>query len=324
MSELANRCRDRWPSILPALGIILPKKMLLKPHRNGPCPVCAGVDRFQFTDKDGSGRWYCRGCGEGGDGIRLVERVLGLGFHEAACRIEEVLGIRPRETGAPIIIAPLPEKIVDINIDTDAPLQPWRKAGPLTRSTAGSGYFESRGLALTDAEMAALRFRERAWHWPSQSWLPCVVALVAMHDGTGLCGHQTFVRPNGTGKAEVERPRLFPKGARPIHGGVWFGRANPKLEFLIAEGIETVLSALRLCAASSGCAAVSALGLSKLILPPEARRVRIFADRDADGKGLRAAREAQQRWQGEGRQVRVSQPNQLGDANDILRRRLGL
>jgi putative DNA primase/helicase len=60
-------------------------------HKNVPCPMCGGRDRFQFTDK-GWGRWYCRGCGEGGDGVRLVERMKSVDFRAAAKLIEGVIG----------------------------------------------------------------------------------------------------------------------------------------------------------------------------------------------------------------------------------------
>jgi putative DNA primase/helicase len=320
MSCLADRCRRRWPSILPALGIRLPDKMLLS-HRNGSCPICGGTDRFQFTDKE-VGRWHCRGCGEGGDGIRLVERVFGINFLEAATRIEGIVGggSIPQE---PVIIIPTREEPAPVS-DTDKPLQPWREAVPI-RQTAVERYLVGRGLTLDDAEAASLRLHPQLWHWPTQMRMLAMVALVALHDGTELCAHATFLARNGLGKAEVEWPKLFPKDSHPVGGGVWFGRAEAGREFVVAEGIESALSAMRLSGAPSGVAAMSAIGLERLVLPSEARRVRIFADRDVDGKGLRAALAARRRWQGEGRTVAVKVAAVVGeDANDVLRRRLGI
>jgi putative DNA primase/helicase len=169
-----------------------------------------------------------------------------------------------------------------------------------------------------------LHYRDAAWHWPTGSTWPCVIALVRRHDGIELCAHQTFIEPDGSGKAPVEKPRLFPAGGAPAGGGVWFGAPDPEREFLVAEGIESTLSAMRLYGAESGVAGLSADGVRKLILPPEARRVRIFADNDELGQGLAAAVEARRRWRAEGRRVAISHAQAVGeDANDVWRRRNG-
>ena len=76
-------------------------------------------------------------------------------------------------------------------------------------------------------------------------------------------------------------------------------------------------------AATSGCAALSAHEIHSLILPPNAKRVRIFADHDELGQGFIAAREAWGRWRAEGRHVAVTVADNVGeDANDVLTRRL--
>jgi hypothetical protein len=51
----------------------------------GPCPLCRGTDRFSVHPaKD---VWNCRGCGIGGDAIRLVRNVEGCGFLQAVERL---------------------------------------------------------------------------------------------------------------------------------------------------------------------------------------------------------------------------------------------
>jgi putative DNA primase/helicase len=307
MSEIADRCRNHWTPILAALSVLDEKALR---HRDVPCPVCGGRDRFRYTDK-GYGRWFCRGCGRGGDGLALVMHVRGIDFVQATTLIESVLGSSSSTWGAS---------------SNDKPrdlLKPWREATPLTRSSAAWRYFENRGLALTDAETVPLRYRDAAWHWPTGSTWPSVVALVRHHDGTELCAHQTFIKPNGSDKAPVEKPRLFPKGGKTDGGGVWFGTPDPEREFLVGEGIESTLSAMRLYRAVSGCAALSDGGISRLLLPHDVRRVRIFADHDELGQGLAAAVAARLRWRSEGRQVAISHAKNVGeDANDLWRRRV--
>jgi putative DNA primase/helicase len=306
--ELADRCRGRWPSILAQLGLGLDDKALA--HKNTACPMCGGRDRFQFSDKD-VGLWHCRGCDEGGDAVRFVMRMRRIGFKEAAELIETVVGRAPQSFsynkggGKP-----------------KDPLKPWGQASPELLDSTVDIYLKGREIHLTALEARSLRFHPALWHWPTSSRWPAMLALVKLADGTELTTHQTFLEPDGSGKAPIDRPRLFPAGASPAAGGVWFGEPDPEREFLVAEGIESLLSALRIFSASAGCAALSAMGVSRLILPQEVRRVRVFADNDQFGRGLSAAREAYRRWRAEGREVAVSIADRVGeDANDVLKRR---
>jgi putative DNA primase/helicase len=67
-------------------------------------------------------------------------------------------------------------------------------------------------------------------------------------------------------------------------------------------------------------AALSAGGIERLILPPLplAAVVIIAADHDWNGVGERAARNAAERWIGEGRRVRIAMPREPGDFNNVL------
>jgi putative DNA primase/helicase len=203
------------------------------------------------------------------------------------------------------------------------PLKPWQMARcPDVRGTLLETYFKSRALVLTDVEAAALRFDPGAFHWPTRGWWPVMIALVKRADGAELAAHQTFIARDGYGKAPVDRPRLFPGGSAPNGGAVWFGAPCPDQEFLVGEGVESTLSAMRLTDTLSGCAALSTLGIRRLILPPEAKRVCIFADRDPADQRFNAARVACARWRSEGLEVRITLPERIGeDANSILVRR---
>jgi hypothetical protein len=104
---------------------------------------------------------------------------------------------------------------------------------------------------------------------------------------------------------------------------VWFGTVNPDCELVVGEGIESSMSAARLYHAAASVAALSAVGIRNLILPPEAKLVRVFADHDPDGKGVAAATAACRRWREEGRAVVVVQAREAGgDANDLWQRRI--
>lgn len=151
-----------------------------------------------------------------------------------------------------------------------------------------------------------------------------MVALVKRYDGLPLTVHQTFLARDGSGKAPIERPRLFPSGASPLGGGAWFGRLTEGAEAVVSEGIESCLSALRLLNLEAGVAALSTRGIRSLILPEKARRIAIFADRDPGGEGLEAAWAAKRRWTIEDHVIRIEAPDATEDANDIWKRRAGL
>ena len=204
------------------------------------------------------------------------------------------------------------------------PMKSWRNAAPLVRDCIADRYPKRRGIELTDDERGRLRFSPALWHWPTQTKWPAMLARVSLATGDELTAHQTFLEPDGSGKAPLgKQARLFAAGGKPIGGGVWFGEADSNREFIVAEGIESTLSAMRIFDVTAGCAALSEIGIRRLILPSTARRVRIFADHDELGQGLAAAREAGRRWLAEGRAVAVSISPTVGeDANDLwLRKR---
>jgi putative DNA primase/helicase len=154
--------------------------------------------------------------------------------------------------------------------------------------------------------------------WCSMSRTARLLGLVE-HVERGIVGiHRTYLRIDGTAKADI--PRDWQKRALgPIGGGaVRLGMPQPGAWFAVGEGIETILSVMTACAVP-GWAALSAGGLRALILPPEATHVVVCADNDLNGIGQRAAHDAAERWLFEGRRVRLAIPPDAGtDFNDLL------
>jgi hypothetical protein len=208
------------------------------------------------------------------------------------------------------------------------PLKSWRNSYVVFHGTWTAIYLLRRGLILTDAEITQFHTHPRLWHWPTQTKWPAMLALVRKWTDSGFTDTtvaQTFLAHDGSSKAPIITPRLFPAGVNPVGAGVWFGEPDREREFVVAEGVESLLSALRLIGAVDGCAALSALGIRELILPAAARQVCVFADNDENKQSFAAARAAYRRWRNEGRDVRVMLPDRVGaDANDLLRQRLGL
>ena len=180
-------------------------------------------------------------------------------------------------------------------------------------------YLGTRGFRprdLPDETRAHLYFHPHC-PYPGGPDLPAMIGLVehVVHGRVGI--HRTFLRESGLGKADIKPDRA---SLGPIKGGaVRLGAVRPSIELVIGEGIETVLSVMHACGLP-GWAALSALGIEKLILPPEATRVLVCADHDVNGTGQRHAREAAERFLAEGRRVRIALPKKPDtDFNDLLR-----
>ena len=257
----------------------------------------------------------------------------------AGCAQSAVIGALRREGlwgGAIVLGSKRDNSNADTTDTTDAPTPPilgagrdpmrsWRRAMPFSRGCVANLYLERRGLDLTDGEACSLRFWPSLWHWPTRTRWPAMLARVTSAAGEELTTHQTFIAADGSGKAPLgDKARLFVAGSGWAGGGIWFGDAAPEREFIVAEGIESLLSALRLLGAVAGCAALSEGGIRRLVLPPAVKMIRIFADHDAKGQGLAAAQAAKRRWTAEGRTVAISISPVIGwDANDTLLHRLG-
>ena len=134
-AALAELCKGRWPDILRRLELLSSAALA---GRDQPCPTCGGHDRFRFTDK-GFGRWFCRGCGMGGDGLRLVQTIKRVDFQTAAALVETVVGK---------VDAPDARKIPDKgkSAKPSDPMKPWREAGPYLTDSPIDRYFRPRAL----------------------------------------------------------------------------------------------------------------------------------------------------------------------------------
>lgn len=261
----------------------------------GRCPACDYPGTFSVREGNG-GRalFFCASCQ---DREALAEAVARATGQEARpdCRDDaDKATVRLRKA--------------------EAGLRLWRGSDPAA-GTLAAIYLAARGLPdLTVSP--ALRFRGDTWH-PEGGRYPAMVALVSDANGAGVAVHRTYLRRDGSGKANVEPPRA---ALGPIRGGaVRLYDYDPGKPLVVGEGIETAASA-GLLLGLPAWAALSAGNLAKGLVPPaEARRVVVAADPDSAGR--KAARDAWIRWRAEGREVRVALPDSAGDFNDLLRKR---
>lgn len=93
--EVKLKANGQWQTILSNLGAEVPL------NKHTACPHCGGKDRFRFDDKDGNGTFICNQCGSG-DGLDLVQRVLGVRVTEAAKAVADIIGIDTRSANPPV------------------------------------------------------------------------------------------------------------------------------------------------------------------------------------------------------------------------------
>jgi hypothetical protein len=194
-----------------------------------------------------------------------------------------------------------------------------RSCRPITAGSPPSNYFQGRGCVPPENNVL--------WHptlqHPSGHVGPGIVAIVTdVLTGERINLHRTWLKPDGSGKAEIDKPRLLLKGHRK-HGGVV--RLWPDEEvstgLCIAEGLETALTTAHGFTPVWAC--IDAGNLAAFPVLPGIESLTIVADHDKPnpktGKraGIEAAEACAERWLSAEKEVRIWRAGTEGqDFND--------
>ncbi len=191
----------------------------------------------------------------------------------------------------------------------DYALCTWREAQPAT-GTLVETYLRHRGL--TGDIPLTLRYGHDLKYERSGLTLPAQVAAVQASDRRVIAIHRTFLRLDGRGQAQIEKPKMALGSLG--NGAVRLGHAGPALG--IAEGIETALSASQIFDIPVW-AALSVGRLPSIWLPPDVIEVQVFGDNGE--RGHEGAEKARQAFNEQGRRVVLRfPPDRFGDWNDAL------
>lgn len=191
-------------------------------------------------------------------------------------------------------------------------LRLWHASEPAWQ-TLTMGYLMSRGFNPELSRLPELRFMFDCPH-PEGGRLPAMIALVRDANGEPCAIHRTYLKLDGSGKADIE-PQKATLG--PYWGGA-IRLAPMAAEMVIGEGIETSIAAAVLTKLPPWAAIAAGNLATGMILPVGIRSVVIAVDRDPAGE--RAANSAAARWRAEGRHVRLLIPDTPGtDAADLMR-----
>ena len=184
----------------------------------------------------------------------------------------------------------------------------WSETLPIDGSIADH-YLRQRGITCELPD--TLRFHPHCWHLTGKR-LPAIVAVI--NGVAGFAVHRTYLKPDGSGKAQVEPAKAMLGSA---HGGaVRLTEAHGPL--VVAEGIETALSLTcgLLDKSASVWAALSTAGVQGLRLPINPSELIIASDGDVAGR--EAAHALAVRADGLGWKVSLLPAPDGQDWNDVL------
>ncbi|MCS3497484.1 phage/plasmid primase-like uncharacterized protein [Bradyrhizobium japonicum] len=281
----------------------------------GPCPLCAGTDRFSIhADKD---VFNCRACGgKGGGAISFLMWIDGVGFREA---VEALIGPAQVNRVPPVYLAAPASKG---SKDHDRHQRKkaawlWSQRLPITGTIAETYLREARGIAAGPLPVTL------AFLPPSKpAHFPAMISAFAMADEIepGVLGeprgveavHLTLLRSDGSGKADA-KPNKMMIGS-PSGKPIVVAPPNDLLGLAITEGIEDALS-VHEATGLGAWAAGSAPHMGKLdgvepdfsdsAIPDFVECVTIFADADADQQGERNASRLAERLDARGIEVTI-------------------
>jgi phage/plasmid primase-like uncharacterized protein len=275
----------------------------------GPCPVCGGTDRFSINVRKKI--FNCRGCGTGGDIIKLVEHLDGCDF---AAAIATLAGNTARATPQ---YKPAPAQRDDHNDDEQRRLEQadaiWRSSSPLGPDAIA--YFSKRGININDVpEHGGLRFHARC-PWQDGT-VPAIVARF-----TTAIGNE----PRGIWRRPIsgEKPMTLGQMAGCVIR-LWPDEAV-KQGLVIGEGVETCISAAtRISHRGTLLQPAWAVGgsgnLKNFPILSGVEALTILVDNDVKSDGQKAAAKCAARWSAAGREVIRLTPKIVdADFNDVVR-----
>ena len=310
-SRALELAQGNWERVITSLSRVT--SAMLDPKKHFACPVHGGKDGFRvFSDFAETGGCICNSCGSFKNGLAMLMWLNGTDYNTTIRQVVDLLDpvsietARKKTSQKPAspenpASGNAPENAGDQKAGGDSPVNRiWHLAQPISYRDTASKYFAARGIMCIGKENRnlsyGLRFLPNALvhNLAKTEQHPAIIAAVRDNKGNLINVHKTFLNKEGTGKADINNPKrlaALPEGASMSGGAIYFQEIEKcKGVMLVAEGIETALSAwFHYGCLYPAAALISATMMPSWIPPEGVTRVIIFADRDragANGQGV--------------------------------------
>ena len=306
--ELKYTLRGCWEPVLWTLAPEVGPAIERAP-RHVSCPVHGGKDGFRlFKNWQEDGGGICNTCGIFPDGLELIKWLRGWSFKEVLAKVNEVISgkVVPimRHRLAPAAKKPDEDKLMAKLANL------WEEAVPLVEPEAALArkYLINRGIEIFD--VPSLRLHPDLPYFEEGKKLgryPALLGLFLSPENQGVTLHRIYLSQEGR-KAPVESPKKtmpIPEGLNLSGSAIRLGPAGSSLG--VAEGVETALAVMT--AMGEVCwATTTAVLLQQVVLPPQVKRITIWADNDESNTGLKSAFNLAERLVKEGRKTEIKIP----------------
>jgi len=290
---LNDRARGLWADILGELAPELTQAIGARGN-HVPCPVHGGKDGFRvFNDFLETGGGVCNTCGIFRNGVKLLAWLKSFSEKQAVMAIYRYLdGNWPS-----LDVRPVRKLVFQDKVDPSKALASikkiWDGCVPIS-GTLAETYLKNRGIPVESIS------RRLLFH-PSLDYLhrvdgkfkkigayPAMVAAIQIPNDKCVCLHRTYLSEKGA-KADVagSAKKMTMRSSPSRGGGIRLFTGHDGI-LAVAEGIETAL-AVRAGTGLPVWAAVSATLMENMEMPEGTHSLHIFADKDANGCGAKAA-----------------------------------
>ncbi len=269
------------------------------------CPVHGGRS-LSVTERDGRLLLICRaGCSQG----EVISELKRLGLWEGA-------------TGYQSTPPPAPEPANDAARRADRASKIWEQSNPVQPGDPAHTYLKNRRVALLEYP-SDLRTHPSLPYWTQndkEKWVclgkwPAMIAIVRNPKGRPVALYRTYITSDGH-KAPVPAPKKIVKVFDLAGSAVKL--FPPRDGFLaVCEGIEDALSAWLLWQIPTW-ATIGTSGIKGFDPPEGVRELIVFADKDENGAGQKAAIELAEKLKEMKKAVRILVPNGHKDVNSLL------
>jgi putative DNA primase/helicase len=311
-SPVGIAAKGKWKSILKELAGINEKVL---DGRHHPCPVTGeGENRFRFSDRNGTGSYFCA-CSDGkGDGFDFLKCCKNWDFAEAAKEVEGVVGALP--------VTSKPEKSEEIILRDLRTL----KRSILPDDVIVRRYLAARGLGEMPELPRVLKhaFSDYAIRQLSAKKLHAMLALVHNPQGKVVTFHLTYLQDDGLDRVRHDRAKVVATPHGEMRGSAVRLAPITGRRLGVGEGIESSLSAGILFDVPTW-ATLNAQNMEQFVWPDDLDELLVFGDNDATTfTGQAAAYKLAHRAAVSKRKVpkvTVHLPPPGEDWNDVLKRR---